>query len=267
MTEALVSIGVAAALGPERIARIAAAAESAQFHALWVNDTPGADALAALTAAAAATDSLTLATGVLPVDRRSAADIAAEARDLPQERLVLGIGSGGARVGALDLVRAAIATLRSETTARVLVGALGPRMRALAAADADGPLLSWLTPDAAARQAALAHADGGYAALYIRTALDEAASGRLADEAARYGSYPAYAANLARLGIAAADTVLAPGTFADGIRRYRDAVDEVVLRAIVPDDGEAEYVRFIEQAAVRLDRATGVSLPSDKMES
>lgn len=252
MTEALVSIGVAAALGPDRIARIAAAVEAARFHALWVNDTPGADALAVLSAAAEVTQKLTLATGVLPVDRRSAADIAAEVRDLPQERLVLGIGSGGARVGALDLVGAGIATLRSETTARVLVGALGPRMRALAVEEADGPLLSWLTPDAAAEQAAEARAEGGYAALYVRTALDDAASARLAEEAARYGSYPAYAANLARLGIAAEDTVLAPATFADGIRRYREAVDEVVLRAIVPEDDESDYVRFIEQAAALL---------------
>jgi alkanesulfonate monooxygenase SsuD/methylene tetrahydromethanopterin reductase-like flavin-dependent oxidoreductase (luciferase family) len=252
MTDALVSIGVAAALGPARIAPIAAAVEAAGFHALWVNDTPGADALAALAAAAETTDSLTLATGVLPLDRRPAADIAATVRNLPQHRLVLGIGSGGTRAGALALVRAGVATLREATTARVLVGALGPRMRALAAAEADGPLLSWLTPDAAAQQAAEARAAGSSASLYVRTALDDAAAARLEDEVARYGSAPAYAANLARLGITAGDTVLAPGTFADGIRRYRDAVDEVVLRAIVPADDEADYLRFIEEAAARL---------------
>ena len=75
---ARLSIGVAGSLGPERIARIAGAVEAAGFHALWVNDTPTGDALAAIAAAAEATDRLVLATGVLPVDRRPAAQIAAE---------------------------------------------------------------------------------------------------------------------------------------------------------------------------------------------
>ena len=79
---ASVSIGVAGALGPAAIASIAVAVEAAGFHALWVNDTPGADSLAAIGAAAAATDRLVLATGVVPVDRRPAAEILAAARDL-----------------------------------------------------------------------------------------------------------------------------------------------------------------------------------------
>ena len=248
---ALVSIGVAGAIGPETIARIAPAVEAAGFHALWVNDTPHGDALAGLAAAARVTATLTLATGVVPVDRRPAAEIVRAARHLPHDRLVLGIGSGTARSGALARVRDAVADLREHTSAQVLVGALGPKMRALAARDADGPLLSWLTPAAARVQAAEAHRESARAhvALYVRAAIDPAATPRLEEETERYAGYPNYAANFARLGIEAADTVLAPTRFSAGLHDYRDAVDEVVLRAIVPGDDAADYTAFIEQAA------------------
>ncbi|HET8927271.1 MAG TPA: LLM class flavin-dependent oxidoreductase [Microbacterium sp.] len=248
---ALVSIGVAGALGPDAIAKIAPAAEAAGFHALWVNDTPGGDSLAALAAAARTTATLTLATGVIPVDRRPAAEIARAARHLPHDRLVLGIGSGHARSGALARVREAVAELREHTRARVLVGALGPKMRELAARDADGPLLSWLTPAAARVQSGEAHLDNAdvHVALYVRAAVDPAATARLKDETGRYAGFPNYAANFARLDISAADTVLTPDGFTTGIRDYRSAVDEVVLRAITPDDEVADYAAFIEQAA------------------
>lgn len=251
MPEALVSIGVAAALGPDTIAAIAPAVESAGFHALWVNDTPGADALAALAAAAAVTDRLTLATGVVPMDRRPPESIADAVRALPQDRLVLGIGSGAARSGVLALMRESVRRLREVTSARVLIGALGPRMRRLGAAEADGVLLSWLTPEAAKAQAAEAHAAGpaAQASLYVRAALDPDAVQRLEEEAGRYGGFPQYRANFERLGIAPGATVLRPDDFGRGIREYRSAVDEVVLRAIVAEDDVAAYTRFIETAA------------------
>src|SRR5690348_16717227 len=93
---AVVSIGIAAAAGADVAVRLAPAVERAGFHALWVNDTPGADALEVLAAAAAVTDRLVLATGVLPMDRRTPASIVEQigALGLPEERLVLGIGSG-----------------------------------------------------------------------------------------------------------------------------------------------------------------------------
>jgi len=253
-SNASLSIGVAAALGPERIARIAAAVEAAGFHAIWVNDTPGADSLAALAAAAESTESLVLATGVVPVDRRPAAQIAAEAASLPQDRLVLGIGSGGTRTGILAVMRGAITDLRRDTDARVVLGALGPKMRRLAATEADGPLLSWLTPEAAAAQAAEAHASrpGAHVALYVRAALDPAAAERLDVEVGRYASYPNYAANFSRLGIVAGQTVVAPPDAADRVAAYRSAADEVVLRAITPGDDDHDYLRFIEQASALL---------------
>ncbi|MET0827980.1 MAG: LLM class flavin-dependent oxidoreductase [Microbacterium sp.] len=251
---AVVSLGVAASVGPDLAALLAARAEAAGFHALWVNDTPGADALAVLEAAARTTEHLTLATGVLPVDRRSAAQIGAQVRSraLPQDRLVLGVGSGQASTGALRLVKGAAAELRAELTARVVVGALGPRMRRLAVDATDGVLLSWLTPAGARHQAAEAHASAPqtHVALYIRTALDPAARLRLQTETARYAGFPAYAANFARLGIDPDDTVLDAGVHPLPARLddYRHAVDEVVLRAITVGDTFDDYRRFIDTA-------------------
>lgn len=235
-------------------AALAPAIESAGFRGLWVNDTPGADALALLEAAARVTSNLTLATGVIPVDRRSAASIADDvaSRQLPQHRLMLGIGAGGARQGALGLVGDAASTLREELDAQVVVGALGPKMRRLAAQDADGVLLSWLTPEIARAQASEAHAVSAqtHVALYIRAALDQGAAAALHDEAARYASYPAYAANFERQGITAGQTVLDPASddLAAHLEDYRTGPDEIVLRVITPTGSLEDHLRFIETA-------------------
>lgn len=257
-----VSIGIAAAVGPDVAAQLAPAVEAAGFHALWVNDTPGADALAVLEAAARTTRALTLATGVVPVDRRPASEIVAAviARGLPQDRLMLGIGSGGASSGVLQLVTEAAAELRDALEAKVVLGALGPKMRRRAVRETDGVVLSWLPAAVAAEQAAEARAvphpaaTPPHVALYVRTALDIAAAERLHDEMRRYSGYPSYAANFARLGATAAQTVLDPT--APGIRtilgEYRAAADEVVLRAITPGDEVTDYLRFVEDAKALL---------------
>lgn len=253
-----VSIGVAAAIGPELVAWLAPAIEEAGFHALWVNDIPGADALEVLEAAAAATTHLTLATGVLPVDRRPASGIAeaVAARGLPQERLIIGIGSGAAKSGALQLVTDAVAELRDSLSARIVVGALGPRMRHRALQVSDGVLLSWLTPEIAHEQAAEARAaaSDAHVALYARTALALAARERLDTEMRRYAAIPSYAANFARAGMDADETVLDVGTqlVSQRLEQYRDAVDEVVLRAITPADSIEDYISFIDEAQALL---------------
>ncbi|WP_194395866.1 LLM class flavin-dependent oxidoreductase [Microbacterium atlanticum] len=250
MTGAL-SLGIAAAGGAGLAARLAPAAEAAGFHALWVNDTPGHDALRVLEAAAGVTGGLGLATGVLPVDRRSPGEILAGAVALPADRLTLGIGSGQLRTGAVKRVTDASAALRERTPARVVVGALGPRMRRAGATASDGVLLSWLTPEIAAAQARDAHRleVTAHVALYVRTATDAAATSVLDEEARRYATYPAYAANFSRLGVDARDTVIRPGELRDRIAAYREAVDEVVLRAITPSGSADEHLRFIDAVA------------------
>lgn len=251
MTESLISIGVAGAIGPEAIARVAAAAETAGFDSLWVNDTPDGDSLAGLAAAARVTDRLTLATGVIPVDRRGPQAILSALRDLPAERIVLGIGSGQVREGALRLVQTAIARLREGEPSRIIVGALGPKMRAVAAGDADGPLLSWLDPTHAHEQAQEAQLlnSAAHVALYARTALDRDAVPALEKETATYAGYPSYARNLARLGITGADTVIPPDSLGKRLPEYRRAVDEVVLRAITTHGTADELVSFVQAAS------------------
>ena len=250
----MVSIGIAAAVGPELAAVIAPAAERAGFHALWVNDVPGADALALLASAARVTDRLVLATGVIPVDRRPAGDVIADVRaaGLDQSRLMLGIGAGQTRSGGLRLVREAVVELRDALSSPVSVGALGPRMRRLAAEQSDGVLLSWLMPELARAQSAQAHqiAPETHVALYVRTALDIDAVPRLRSETARYAAVPSYAANFARESIHAEDTVWDAGTrpTAEPLAAYRRAVDEVVLRAITAGDDPGDYLRFIDTA-------------------
>lgn len=247
MSESLISIGVAGAIGPEAIARVAEAAEAAGFDALWVNDTPDGDSLAGLAAAARVTEHLTLATGVIPVDRRGPQAILPALRELPMERLILGIGSGKVREGALDLVQTAIARLREAEPSRILVGALGPKMRAVAAGDADGPLLSWLDPENAHKEAQEAQLlnSAAHVALYVRAALHDDALAPLEKETATYAGYPNYARNLARLGISGADTVIPPDTLGKRLPEYRRAVDEVVLRAITPHGNADELVDFV----------------------
>lgn len=250
----VISLGLAGSLGPERIARLAPAVEAAGFATLWINETPGSDAIAAAGAAAAVTERLVVATGVVPVDRRPAGDIvtAVAARAVPLGRFVAGIGSGAARSGVVDLVGSAVRELHDAGISHVAVGALGPRMRQLAAQVAEGVVLNWLTPQAAEEQSAALH-DANPATrvtLYVRTAVDRAAFARLRDEAARYGSYPNYAANFARLGIAALDSAIeGEDALHRSIPAYAAAVDEVVLRAITVGDEDADYLAFIDRTA------------------
>ena len=140
--------GIAAATLTELIGPLANAAESNGYDTFWVNDTPGADGFVALQQAAEATKRIRLGVGVIPVDRRSATDIAKAITKfgLPKERLLVGIGAGGVLYGSLDNVGSAIHTIQTDAGVPVAVGALGPRMIALAAQDADAVLLNWLMP-------------------------------------------------------------------------------------------------------------------------
>ena len=80
------------------VAQVAAEAERSGYSSLWTNDIPGGDGLEVLAAAARATTTLRLYTGVLGVRRRSADDILREIDrlQLPLDRLTIGLGTGGA---------------------------------------------------------------------------------------------------------------------------------------------------------------------------
>jgi len=254
VSRGVVSLGLAGSLGPDAVAEIAPAVERAGFHTLWINDTPDGDALAALAAAARVTERLQLATGVVPVDRRPAAAIAEAVASLglPRDRLTLGIGSGVAREGALARVREAIDVLHDADLPRVLVGALGPRMRRTGAERAEGVLLNWVPSTEARAQSEALHAiaPAAHVAVYVRTAIVSAARSRLDAETARYASFPNYAANFERMGVDAADTTIRDVTeLGDALEAYTAATDEVVLRAIVPEDTVEAYVDFAWRTA------------------
>lgn len=256
MTPQRVSLGIAGKLGADKAAALAPRLEEAGFHSLWINETPGVNALDVAAAAVRETDRLRVATGVIAVDRRPASELLDDiARlELPADRLTLGIGSGQTRKGALAMVEHTLADLREGTSARLALGALGPKMRALAAERADDVVLSWLTPDAAAEQASAARRGGGSAVLYVRTNADPAARARLEKEADQYATFGAYSAHFSRLGFGARDTVLpAPGDTdnAPRLAAYADAVDEVVLRAITASDAVEEYLDFLPLAGRR----------------
>jgi alkanesulfonate monooxygenase SsuD/methylene tetrahydromethanopterin reductase-like flavin-dependent oxidoreductase (luciferase family) len=251
--------GVSGTLDHAIARTLAAAAEEAGYAAFWVNDLPKGDGLAALAEAASVTRGILLGVGVIPLDRQPADRIGARVAELalPGERLLLGIGSGGV-AGGLERVRQGAETLHGLTSARIAVGALGPKMCRLAGESADAVLLNWLTPEYIPESAALtlegAEAAGRPRPLiagYVRTALDEGLA-QLQVEADRYASFPAYAANFIRMGAdAMGTTVHGPGRAAlrAGLARYEALLDHTVVRCVAAEENAAAYLRVLEAAA------------------
>lgn len=237
--------GVAGSLEKNIIRALAPVLESLGFRTLWINDTPDGDSLQGCATACEVTTTLRVATGVIPVDRRSAAEIVADIDRLgiPADRLTIGIGSGMAPK-PLGRMRVTVAQLRetADPVAMIAVGALGPQMTALAASLGDEVLLNWLTPEAArisSREVSMAASDAGRSSprltAYVRVAMDPTAIQRLATEARRYGSYPSYAAHFRRFGVEAIDTTIGSedaNEVSGRLDGFVGTVDEIVVRAI-----------------------------------
>lgn len=252
--------GVAAAIDANMISPLAAAAERAGFTTFWVNDTEAGNGLEQLRRAQEATERIRLGVGVLAVDRWSAEQIVTELDRLrlDQTRLDLGIGAGQLHAGSLEAVREVAEGLRSKSTARVLIGALGPRMVALGGEAADGVVLSWLTPTSAQTLAGVvrdaASASGRPAprvVAYARTASNPDAFGRLERESATYESYPAYKRHFDRLGVRAIDTT-ARGSASEidaFLNQFANSIDEVVCRAIPASETLDGYLEVLTAAA------------------
>jgi alkanesulfonate monooxygenase SsuD/methylene tetrahydromethanopterin reductase-like flavin-dependent oxidoreductase (luciferase family) len=249
--------GVTGSLDLDIVRELSPSVEQAGFRTLWVNHGGGGNSLASIEAAAAVTTTLRFASGVIPVDRVSAREIVTSFRDrqLPEDRVSLGIGAS-APPSPLTTIREAATVLKSELGVPVVVGALGPKMRRVAAQEADGMLLNWLTPEGARTAVAdkerdLASTPGKDAtvALYIRCALGEAAFPVLKREADRYQGIPSYAANFKRLGFTAIESAVhasTPEGIREGLDSFLGVVDEPVMRAITATDALGEYLALID---------------------
>jgi probable F420-dependent oxidoreductase len=263
---------------------VAGHVESAGFRSLWTNEASGRDALLLCQAWAAATTDLEVGIGVVPLWTRSPAQLAMASATLQEAsggRFLLGIGvshpatmgpwHGAEVVKPRTAAKETLAILRQleagETSdvdgevrssrrfrlrvtptpppTRRYLGAMGPRMLALAGTDADGVLLNWCGPDEVARageQVRAAAVDAGRAAddvevaSYVRVAVDDDADrarASLAREIGQYCALPAYAAHLSRQG------------FGDAVDRaksaHREGADAAGLADALGDDVLAAF--------------------------
>ena len=245
-----VSIGLRGDVDHATLRAIAPRIEAAGYRTLWLNDNHRGESLAGLAVVAAVTTHLQLGTGVIALDGLPADGILGKLGDLPLDRLTLGVGSGGT-TGALERVERAVDELRRATTAPVVVGALGPRMRRLAAERADGVLLNWLTPSAAEAATAQLRRDAGdrpvRSILYVRTTASPVDAAALDAECTRYSGIATYAANFERLGIRAIDTTIR--SEAD-LAAFLPTADEIVLRSVTTGGTVPELERLIDRYAV-----------------
>jgi alkanesulfonate monooxygenase SsuD/methylene tetrahydromethanopterin reductase-like flavin-dependent oxidoreductase (luciferase family) len=218
-------------------AHAARSAEDLGYVGAFLPEIAGRDGLAALTGLAGETSSLLLGSGVIPMISRTSmltAMGAATVQERSGGRAILGVGTGPAVPGALDRLRDLVASLRvilDGAPARpgrpvdpllslslpapipIWIAALGPRALRLAGEIADGVLLNWCPPERV-RQAVGLVAEGAASAgrapgdvtvaVYVRASLggDDAASmDALRRATGEYASYPAYARQLAAVGL------------------------------------------------------------------
>lgn len=244
--------GITAAVPHDVAATLAAEVERLGYTSFWVNDMADAEGLESLAAVSGATSHITIGVGVIPLDTRPPDVIAQRLRALalPLERLVLGVGSGNSK-RALALVRTGVAALQAEVDAKVVVGALGPKMSALAGEVADGVLFNWMTPEHIAH---LAPTVQGSLMAYVRCALLPGAEARLSAELDRYSGLPQYEQHLARMNATALDTCVV-GTdgaaLRPGLARFEAVLDETIVRAITADDALDTLVALAHAAAPR----------------
>ena len=280
--------------------RLAHYAEAAGMASLWANDGYGRDPLVLCHAWASATERMLVGVGVAQLPTRTPVQLARAALTVQESsagRLLLGLGisqasslagwHGIARPRPLPTMRDGLAIIRSvmrgertDYDGQVLsshdfdvaitplppyvplyLGAMGPKMLALAGEAADGVLLSWESPAAAAHAAQAVRAAAARAgrpapeiATYVRIAVAEdrhVARAALAAEVANYWQY--YGEHFAgqKLGPSCDVANAATG-------RGRDAVaaalgDDVLLSLGwygTPDDDPAEFLAGYGRAGV-----------------
>lgn len=251
--EALRGLGITAGLDPVLTGDLAARCERLGYHSIWSNDEPDDPGLEQVARYAAATSSIGLGVGVLPLSRHDPEGIAAaiERLGLDPERLWVGIGSGSLP-SPVEAVRDAVGRLRDvlPTGTRIVVAAMRPRLCRLGGEVADGVLLNWMLPPQAERARGwvreAAEAAGRPAPLvasYVRTAVGDGARERVAAEEGRYRTIN----EGHRRHFAAMDVPLGSvGVAADGrsgaaaaLDPYGSSLDLVIARVLAPPTPEA----------------------------
>ena len=250
------AFGIRGNLPPEFAAEVARAAEVKGYRAFWITAGLGPPSLGLLAAAAKVTSTITLGVGAIPLSHCTPKDVLVEVRrwDLPQERLIVGVGSG---FQPLPLTRftSYIGDLTGDLSCPVVVGAMGPRTCALAGRT-DGVLLTLVTPDHARRSVgwvAAGAAEAGRPAppsyAYMSTAVGEDSLEQLREEARTFVQYPAFVRHFERLGtppemagIAVRSLDELPARLAD----WDGVVDQVIMRT-------TRHANSLEQTLTLLD--------------
>jgi alkanesulfonate monooxygenase SsuD/methylene tetrahydromethanopterin reductase-like flavin-dependent oxidoreductase (luciferase family) len=219
----------------ESFSSIVSQSEALGYRALFLPEITGRDAVTTLGQLAGESQTLRLATGVLPMTSRSpmlTAMGAATVHERSAGRFILGLGSGPAVPGALERLRGLILQLRAlfagqevEIDGRkfrltlpvpspipIWMAALGPAAVHMAGAVADGVLLNWCTPQRVAQARAQLvegakeagrEASEVTVAVYVRASIGgdaEDSMAALRSAAAEYAGYPAYARQFADMG-------------------------------------------------------------------
>jgi probable F420-dependent oxidoreductase len=159
--------------------------EQRGYHTAWIGETVGSDAIATMTIAASRTKTLSVASGVIPLQTRTPTVLAMAAATLARlapGRVSLGLGlsspvivgdwNGLRYSGALDQLREAVHVIRGlvagervsfegkhyrvknvrlmapppSPAPKIVLAALGPKALELAGEIADGVVLNWIAP-------------------------------------------------------------------------------------------------------------------------
>lgn len=236
-------------------------AESLGFSTLWRSGN-----LPMLDAAVRATDSIPVATGIIPVSAVAAADVIATYTDLQRDhpgRFIVGLG-GARNANPLTTLNAYLdeldtAGIGADTR---IMAALGPQMLSLARDRAAGAYPFLVTPSYVSAARDVLGSDGALAVLLlvIPTTDREQARRAAAEPLGFLTKVGGYRRNLLRLGFTTTDIDGVSDRLLDGVAATGDlesiaarvaeyhaaGADQVVLRILGVEDRQAWRTRLAE---------------------
>jgi alkanesulfonate monooxygenase SsuD/methylene tetrahydromethanopterin reductase-like flavin-dependent oxidoreductase (luciferase family) len=246
--------GIAAGLDSDITRQLGERCAELGYSSLWSNDHPMASGLETAAAFASGAPALDIGIAVLALDRHEPGDIGAKVTELGLDpaRLWIGIGAGFTK-RPLGVVREGLAAMRTALPAgtRIAVAAMGPKMCALAGAEADGVFLNWMTPEKSAwardrvnEGASEAGRDSPPVIFgYVRVAVGPDAGDRLLKEESFYRQlhkgyiqhFEALGKEPGTVGVAATD----PSAVGSELEPYEQPIDHLVVRALAHADAES----------------------------